>query len=1195
MIWLVIGAVVLTAATWGVFIGLAWPLWIAGLITATLVAIIVIVVAFRVVAARRRGAALERELMKQASKQAEQAKPERRQEILALQQQMSEAIRALSRSKLGRRGGKAALYALPWYVFIGPPAAGKTTALERSGLAFTSATGKRHKVQGVAGTRNCDWWFSEEAILLDTAGRFSTEDNDEPEWLAFLDLLKRFRPKRPLDGLIVTVSCTDLLGTNAEQIDETAKKLRTRLDELIRRLEMVLPVYVLITKTDLVAGFVEFWGDLNVQQRGQVWGATFDPDSEELAQPAAAVKAEFDVLTDALHARTLERVAGEKVVQRRGRILQFPVEFTALRRPLARFIEELFRPSNYQETPLMRGFYFSSGAQVGTPVDRVLAGGVGGGALGGALGNSLPRHAAHRTQFDQHVPAGVSTSFFVTDLLRKIIFPDRRLGTTSKLRVQRHIRKQLLIGAGLLVATALIVIPAAIGYLDNLDLIDATALDVQETRLPPGESLGGDAALESLDRLLARLSTLNQLSDQPSIEYWWGPYTAPPVRDALKGLYLQRLRQTAEGPLREQLSASVRSVGDLPNLDPESFTSGYDSLHLYLMMTDPERLEPEWATGELARVWSQASQRGALSGGSPGATHVENYVHELVADKSWAWVEDGVLVERARERLASMPVDVIAYSALERAAKGAPPIRPDQIFVGAAARFLTTKGRVEVPGLYTRLGWEKVRPLLKDDKEMHFAPWVLGQGNAAGEASWSIDQLRQQYFERYERAWIDFFLGLNIATPTTLRSAIDELAAIGKVDGPYVRLFRRFAENTRLEYEKPTLLEKIVDKVEDKAEKKVEKVTKEKIPDEEPARKVTPVERNFARLTSFAYGDTPPSKETPQSDLPPAPLAQYLEQLRTLEVSLKQIEEAAVEPGAQFREELGRTAASVERLLTALTQQERLIIEPLLMNPIRGSQTAVDGAQGAQLNDRWRTEVYEPYHRMVNKYPFVAGSAYEVPLSDFAEFFRPNTGTLWAFYEELLSGRLLRSGTRFSPRPSEVRSGFRGDFLSCLAQVQNITDAVFRGDSSEPSVPFGVKMQAVGADVSEIALRVDGQALVYRNEPERWQSMQWPGKDGPPGATVQIRGSNKKDEIKRYGDFALFRLLAEGGVKPVAPGAVDLEAGWDLHNGDTRVVIQFRPPASRHPFQKGFFSSLRCPPAIVSTRSAASASADEGQ
>ncbi|HTV23452.1 MAG TPA: ImcF-related family protein, partial [Polyangiaceae bacterium] len=684
--------------------------------------------------------------------------------------------------------------------------------------------------------------------------------------------------------------------------------------------------------------------------------------------------------------------------------------------------------------------------------------------------------------------------------------------------------------------------------------------------------------------LLGRLQALDAATEQSSIRYWWGPYTARPVRDALRILYLERLRQTAEGPLREQLAASVRSVGDLPNLDPESFTEGYDSLHLYLMLADPARLDPEYAMDRLARVWQQASQRGALGGNSPVGAHVQHYVEQLQADKSWAWPEDGILVERARGRLASMPVDVIAYSALEAAAKGAPPIRPDQIFVGASARFLTTKGKVEVPGLYTRLGWEKVRPLLKEEKEMHFAPWVLGQGSADGEAAWSVEQLRNQYFERYERAWYDFFLGLNIATPGTLRSAIDELAALGKVDGPYVRLFRRFTENVRLEYEKPTLLEKIVDKVEDKVEKKVEKAAKEDVIQNEPERKITPVERDFARLTSFAYGDTPPSKDTPQNELPPAPLGQYLEQLRTLEVSLRQIEEASVEPGEQFKEELARTSVSVEKLLTKLSQQERLIIEPLLMNPIRGSQSAVAGAASQNLNDRWRQEVWEPYHRMVSRYPFVASSAYEVPLSDFAEFFRPGTGTIWAFYEENLSSRLLRSGTRFTPRPAEARSGFRGDFLSCLANAQNISEAMFRGDTAEPSVPMLVKMQASTAAVSETTLRVDGQALVYKNTPEAWEQITWPGKDkdGPAGASIQVRGASFKDEIRRYGEFAFIRLLAEGGAKPVAPGAVDLEASWDLNRGETRVAIQFRPPASRHPFQKGFFSSFQCPSAIIS-------------
>jgi type VI secretion system protein ImpL len=1164
MIWLVIAAVLLAAGSWALVLGLGWPVWIAILVSITSLAISLVVVAFRVLLARRRGEALERELMRQATKQAEQARPERRQEILALQQQMGEAIRSLQRSKLGGRGGKAALYALPWYVILGPPAAGKTTALERSGLAFTSAGGRRNKVQGVAGTRNCDWWFSEEAILLDTAGRFSTEDNDGPEWLAFLDLLKRYRPKRPLDGLIVAISCSDLLAGNAEQIDENAKKLRARLDELIRRLEMVFPVYVLITKADLIPGFAEFWANLPAAGRGQVWGATFDPDAEALTDPGRAVKTELDVLSDALHARVVERIVGEKLPQDRARILQFPVAFTSVRRPLARFVDELFRPSQYQETPLFRGFYFSSGTQTTPPGDRGLAGGF-------ARTAARPL-AAQRTELDQ--PQRGASSYFIADLLRRIIFPDHRLATRSKHRVRRHLRQQLVLGALALLLTILVVIPAATSYLTNVDLIDATEADLKQSALPAGELLKTPAALEALDRLLLRVKELDEASAQASVRHWWGPYSAPTLRAEVHAVYLRRLRQMVEGPLREQLSASVRSIGDVPDLDPDSFKGGYDALKLYLMLADPARLEPEWATAELADVWSSASQRGVLAGGSQVGGHVQNYVQELGANRAWTWQEDGILVTRARARLAAMPVDVIAYSALESSAKGAPPVRPEHIFVGASARFASSKGKVEVPGLYTALGWEKVRPLLEPEREMSFAPWVLGQG-VSGEAPWGIEQLRALYFDRYVRAWIDFFLGLDIQTPTTLKSAIEELSALGKADGPYVRLFRRFSENVRLELTPPTLVEQLKQKASDTIDK-----AKGEAP-EPVERKLSPVEREFSRLLRFGFGDAPPAAGASALDLPPSPLSQYLEQLRTLEVSLKQIEQAAVEPGAQFREELGRTAAGVERLLTGLNQTERFAIEPLLMNPIRGSQGAVEGAQGAQLNDRWRAEVWDPYRRMVSRYPFVVGSAYEVPLADFAEFFRPNSGTLWRFYEETLGGRLQRSGTRFTPRPAEQKSGFRGDFLSCLGGAQSISDAIFFGDSSRPSVPFSVKMQAVGANVSEITLRVDGQALVYRNEPERWQSLKWPGGEGAAGASVQIRGSDFKDEMRRDGEFGFIRLLAEGGVKPVAAGSVDLEAAWDLHGGEARVVIQFRPQTARHPFTRSFFTQLQCPSIVV--------------
>ena len=135
-------------------------------------------------------------------------------EIAAMEAEFQRAVQALKKLQARVATARDALGLLPWYVMIGPSASGKTTAIRSSGIKMP--LGKARKVRGVGGTRNCDWWMTNEAILLDTAGRWSTEDDDRDEWLAFLDLLKRTRPKKPINGVLLAVSATDLQGTEEE-------------------------------------------------------------------------------------------------------------------------------------------------------------------------------------------------------------------------------------------------------------------------------------------------------------------------------------------------------------------------------------------------------------------------------------------------------------------------------------------------------------------------------------------------------------------------------------------------------------------------------------------------------------------------------------------------------------------------------------------------------------------------------------------------------------------------------------------------------------------------------------------------------------------------------------------------------------------------------------------------------------------
>jgi len=261
-----------------------------------------------------------------------------------------------------------------------------------------------------------------------------------------------------------------------------------------------------------------------------------------------------------------------------------------------------------------------------------------------------------------------------------------------------------------------------------------------------------------------------------------------------------------------------------------------------------------------------------------------------------------------------------------------------------------------------------------------------------------------------------------------------------------------------------------------------------------------------------------------------------------------------------------------------------MILEPLLLNPIRGSRKGVMNADFAALSESWQKEVWEIYStKLAPRYPFADAPA-EVSLAEFSDFFRPETGLLWKFFATNLAGRLERSGNTYAPKAAADALPFRPDFLQCLNVAAEITDATF-GGAQQPSVPFGIKIHSAGSKIAEISLAIDGVNTVYRNEPERWVPVTWPGTGSPHGAVLQVRGAGFTDEIPRLGDFGLFRLLEAGGLKPgaaLAEGAGVLSGAWTLSRaGEAPVTIDLRPAKSVHPFGKGMFRRLRCPPSVT--------------
>ncbi|MEM6897919.1 MAG: type VI secretion system membrane subunit TssM, partial [Pseudomonadota bacterium] len=368
-----------------------------------------------------------------------------------LAERMGEAVARLKSTR-----GKASLHTLPWYIVIGPPGAGKTTALVHSGLAFPST--KPASVSGVGGTRNCDFWFSEDAVLIDTAGRYTTQDSnaagDAQEWAAFLGELKRFRADQPINGVLLAFSCEDMMRGDDVTLAAHAAAVRARLAELKETLKVRVPVYAIFTKADLVAGFREYFGKLNASARKSVWGVTFqtrDPKDDTQSK----VIAEFDQLITRLGDQIPERMADEKDTATRHALMRFPEQMDAMKANLALFLRLIFQ-GDVGNDAVLRGFYFTSGTQEGTPFDQIL-GAMLGGQEAGAKG----------------LLSGRGKSYFLHDLLREVVFPERGWVGYDRTRVRF---RALFRGVGLAAIAGLTVAAMALvgqGFWTNASLVRA--------------------------------------------------------------------------------------------------------------------------------------------------------------------------------------------------------------------------------------------------------------------------------------------------------------------------------------------------------------------------------------------------------------------------------------------------------------------------------------------------------------------------------------------------------------------------------------------------------------------------------------------------------------------------------------------------------------------------------------------------
>jgi hypothetical protein len=339
------------------------------------------------------------------------------------------------------------IYSLPWYVMVGEPGAGKTEAIRHSNIGFPSGLNK--PAQGRGGTVNMDWWFAKKAVLLDTAGRLMFEATEE--WRSFLKMLKQHRPQTPINGMILAIPAPSLLTDTSDQIAEKAGQISQQFEAVQRELGVRFPVYVLITKADMIAGFREYFFNLpDPSAQNQMLGWSNPDELDQPFQPEL-VDQHLKTVSDRLQRRKLALLLEPRTVQENStrRIEQvdamyaFPTELTRISSRLRMYLDTIFMPSEWSLKPLfLRGIYFTSAMSEGTALDLDLA---------EAFGIAPAELPVEMRIF------GREKSYFLKDFFLDKCFPEGGLVTAAK-NVSREISKRRVIvfGAAALAACALI-------------------------------------------------------------------------------------------------------------------------------------------------------------------------------------------------------------------------------------------------------------------------------------------------------------------------------------------------------------------------------------------------------------------------------------------------------------------------------------------------------------------------------------------------------------------------------------------------------------------------------------------------------------------------------------------------------------------------------------------------------------------
>lgn len=1125
--------------------------------------------------------------------------PVAKEEIAKLSTAMQTALRQLKGMRMGSRlgrvfEGRRYLYELPWYMMVGVPGAGKTTALLNAGLQFPIAEQMSLAAQSREGTEQTHWWLTNEAVLIDTAGRYTTHDSSSPlapaEWRGLLGLLRKHRARAPINGALVTISAVDLLRHDVERRVAEAAKIRARLAELRAELGIQFPIYVLVTKVDQLAGFPEYFQSLTSEGRAQPWGFTLPiAGRRRRGQPVVDTTTQCREEMRALEARLGMGLGGrmyeEFDLSRRKALYALSDELKSLTEPLIAMLEQIFLDSRYDDTErssMLRGVYFTSAAQTGEEIvadastveRRVTGKATPGAVVTDATGDRVTGNR----------------SYFLQDVFKRIIVPEAHLVKPNlrwefRFRLLRLLSHVLVLVIGLWLVWAL---RTSFGNNRNyLDVVQEKARQLAATVTAFYKKPQPDAMPEVLaaSRDLPGYAGLN-LAD-PSTDWRYGLYSATPVLNAAV-LTHTKLEDNLLVPYLVRRVESVLAAA----VNARDAKQTYDTLRIYLMLHDKDKFNASEVRGWVQGDWATGNGADAFGGRVAVLEHLDTLLDGSRTVLS-PYAKNEALIRSARDFLDSNT----SIERLYERAKAAMMEEAPQDFtlvraVGPQAGTVFTRASGEplergIPGLFTYAGYHDLFNARLPEfvgKAQSVDAWVMGRGVELGAQKKTLEdaagrltgndpltrEIRRLYLNEYAQRWETFLGDIRTVTGNNLAFDLDILRNFAAPDSPLARLGRAAVAETTLSRPVDAEDKSLADKAMSAFEKKNEKVSALAVRAEARQEREV-VDNRFAALREVVTGQADatapgaqPAAGKPQLDAIAGMVNAYYTSLVVANNALNTRNlPPPADAGAQLRMEAAKLPAPFNTVLSDLVVQGTRDVNKGIGDILIAQMDAVIGESCRSAID--------------GKYPFTPTSMQDVDPEDFARIFAAG-GVLDDFFQKVLAPHVDTTITpwRYKLTAPDVPP-VAGPSLVPFERAKEIREVFFR-DPGAKRMAWKVDLKVVELDpeIVELNMDFDGQSQRYVHGPVIPLKVTWPGPRGGQGAEMTASPRIRPDTstLTANGPWALMRVIAKGRLAGSATASHFL-AEYDFDGRKAKLDINTGSLAN--PWTTGLLQGFACP------------------